>query len=111
MALLFSLTIGSLITCGVYLLLRARTFPVVLGLTLVSYAVNLFLFLSGRLTPDSAPLVIPEIVGPIQDLRGDKLVSVLVHDPQFHLGEKAAGHSPDPQVTATASGTGRITCR
>ena len=42
--------IGVLTGCGVYLVLRARTFPVVLGLTLLSYAVNLFLFAIGRLT-------------------------------------------------------------
>ncbi|MCL4117867.1 UNVERIFIED_CONTAM: hypothetical protein GTU68_005057 [Idotea baltica] len=35
--------------CGVFLLLRARTFSVILGLTLISYAVNLFLFAMGRL--------------------------------------------------------------
>ncbi|HTN49678.1 MAG TPA: Na+/H+ antiporter subunit C, partial [Burkholderiaceae bacterium] len=39
---------GVLMGCGVYLLLRARTFDVVLGLTLVSYAVNVFIFLMGR---------------------------------------------------------------
>ena len=39
-----------------YLLLRARTYPVLLGLTLLSYAVNLFLFASGRLIVASAPL-------------------------------------------------------
>jgi multicomponent K+:H+ antiporter subunit C len=47
---LVSLVIGVLTACGVYLALRGRTFPVVLGLTLLSYAVNLFLFAMGRLT-------------------------------------------------------------
>lgn len=41
--------IGFLAFCGIYLLLRARTFPVALGLTLLSYAINLFLFSMGRL--------------------------------------------------------------
>ena len=49
MELLLAVAIGILTTSGVYLLLRARTFPVVLGLTLVSYAVNLLLFAMGRL--------------------------------------------------------------
>jgi multicomponent K+:H+ antiporter subunit C len=49
--------IGILTACGVFLMLRARTFPVVLGLTLLSYAVNLFLFASGRLMLDAPPLV------------------------------------------------------
>ena len=47
---LIALVIGVLTASGVYLSLRARTFPVVLGLTLLSYAVNVFLFAMGRLT-------------------------------------------------------------
>lgn len=47
---LISLAIGVLTASGVYLTLRARTFPVVLGLTLLAYAVNIFLFAMGRLT-------------------------------------------------------------
>jgi len=54
--LLVAVGIAVLTACGVYLLLRARTFPVLLGLTLLSYAVNLFLFASGRLIVRSAPL-------------------------------------------------------
>ncbi|WP_313517954.1 Na+/H+ antiporter subunit C [Pseudomonas sp.] len=49
MEALFAVTLGVLTACGVYLLLRARVFPVVMGLTLISYAVNLFLFGMGRL--------------------------------------------------------------
>ena len=56
MEALFAIAIGTLTSCAVYLLLRARTFPVLLGLTLLSYAVNLFLFASGRLVVASAPL-------------------------------------------------------
>jgi len=47
---LISLAIGVLTASGVYLTLRARTFPVVMGLTLLAYAVNVFLFSMGRLT-------------------------------------------------------------
>lgn len=47
---LIALIIGVLTASGVYLTLRARTFPVVLGLTLLAYGVNLFLFAMGRLT-------------------------------------------------------------
>ena len=57
MELWFAIVVGLITTSGVYLLLRARTFPVVLGLSLLGYAVNIFLFASGRLTVDSAPLV------------------------------------------------------
>jgi len=49
MELLIALSIGVLVACGVYLVLRASTFPVVMGLTLLSYATNLFLFAMGRL--------------------------------------------------------------
>lgn len=54
MELLYSSSVGLLVACGVFLILRARTFPVVLGLTMLSYAVNLFLFASGRLSLNKA---------------------------------------------------------
>lgn len=57
MELLLATGIGVLVASGVYLLLRARTFPVVLGLALLSYAVNLFLFAMGRLTTFRAPII------------------------------------------------------
>lgn len=60
MELILSLAIGLLSGCGVYLMLRARTFPVILGLTLLSYAVNLFLFASGRLVLNAPPIISPE---------------------------------------------------
>ncbi|MCK6451445.1 MAG: Na+/H+ antiporter subunit C [Alphaproteobacteria bacterium] len=49
--------IGILTAAGVYLLMRRRTFPVVIGLSLLSYAVNLFLFATGRLVVDRPPIV------------------------------------------------------
>lgn len=57
MELLVASGIGFVTSCGIYLLLRGRTFPVVLGLTLLAYAVNVFIFVMGRLTPDAAPIV------------------------------------------------------
>ena len=54
---LASLTVGVLVACGVYLVLRARTFPVAIGLSLLSYAVNLFLFFTGRLVGGAPPLI------------------------------------------------------
>jgi len=56
MEALVAIAIGVLVAAGLYLVLRARTFPVLLGMTLLSYAVNLFLFASGRLVVASAPL-------------------------------------------------------
>lgn len=49
--------VGILMACGIYLLLRARTFPVVLGLALVSYAVSLFLLSMGRLSTGRPPII------------------------------------------------------
>lgn len=56
METLIAIVLGVLVACGVYLLLRARIFPVILGLTLLSYAANLFVFTMGRLTRDGAPV-------------------------------------------------------
>jgi len=55
--LLLALGIGTLTGCGVWLLLRARTFDAVLGLTLISYAVNLFIFVMGRWKTGAPPII------------------------------------------------------
>ena len=57
MEALAALTVAVVVACGVYLVLRARTFPVVMGLALLSYAVNLFLFFTGRLVSGAPPLI------------------------------------------------------
>lgn len=57
MEILVASAIGTMTAGGVYLLLRLRTFPVVLGLALLSYAVNVFLFSSGRLAIDMSPIL------------------------------------------------------
>lgn len=49
--------IGVLTAAGVYLLLRTRTFDVILGLTLLSYATNLLIFSSGRLVVGKPPVL------------------------------------------------------
>ncbi|PID50160.1 MAG: Na+/H+ antiporter subunit C [Proteobacteria bacterium] len=49
MELLIALSIGVMVSCGVYLILRPSTFPLVVGLTFLSYAVNVFLFSMGGL--------------------------------------------------------------
>ncbi|MDZ7854834.1 Na+/H+ antiporter subunit C [Sphaerotilus sp.] len=57
MLLLLALFIGTLTGCGVWMLLRARTFDTILGLTLLSYAVNLFIFAMGRVKVAATPIV------------------------------------------------------
>ena len=59
MEIVLAIAIGVLTGSGVYLLLRPRTFQVIMGLTLLSYAVNLFIFSMGRLKVDSEPVLIP----------------------------------------------------
>ena len=55
--LVISAAIGLLTGSGVWLLLRPRTFQVAVGLSLLSYAVNLFIFSMGRLRSGAAPIV------------------------------------------------------
>lgn len=57
MEAIYAFCVGILSTCGFFLVLRGRTFTVVIGLTLLSYAVNLFLFASGRLKLDGAAVL------------------------------------------------------
>ncbi len=47
--LLLASGIGLITATAVYLMLRARTFAVVLGISILGYAVNLFLFSTGRI--------------------------------------------------------------
>ena len=51
--------IGVVTASGIYLILRGRTWPVVLGLSLLGYAVNVFIFAMGRLWQDAAPILSP----------------------------------------------------
>ncbi|MEJ6078385.1 Na+/H+ antiporter subunit C [Vibrio sp. 1-Bac 57] len=50
MELVYAVCVGFMSACGIFLMLRGHTFTLVIGLTLLSYAVNLFLFASGGLT-------------------------------------------------------------
>ena len=78
MEALFAIVIGVLVACGIYLILRARTFTVVLGLTLFGYAVNVFLFATGRLVIDSAPLALPSVVSPPDPLPQALVLTAIV---------------------------------
>lgn len=57
MELVLALAIGTLAGSGIYLLLRPRTFQVIMGLSLLGYAVNLFIFGMGRLRFGAAPVI------------------------------------------------------
>jgi multicomponent K+:H+ antiporter subunit C len=60
MELVFASAIGVLAGSGVWLVLRPRTFQVLMGLTLLSYATNLFIFGMGRLQLGRAPIITGE---------------------------------------------------
>lgn len=49
--------LGLVTASGVYLLLRGRTFSVVLGLSLLGYAANVFIFATGRLWVNAGPVL------------------------------------------------------
>lgn len=57
MELVLSLGIGILTASGVWLILRPRTYQVIIGLSLLSYAVNLFIFGVGGLKKNAPPLL------------------------------------------------------
>ncbi|MFP5461462.1 MAG: Na+/H+ antiporter subunit C [Gammaproteobacteria bacterium] len=57
MEAVFALAIGAMVGSGVWLVLRPRTFQVIMGLSLISYGVNLFIFGMGRLVVGRAPVV------------------------------------------------------
>lgn len=69
--------IGSLTAGGTYLLLRARTFDVIFGLTLLSYATNLLIFSSGRLTVGKPPVLQPGLEATLAN-HSDPLPQALV---------------------------------
>ena len=60
MEALLATGLGAVTATGVYLLLRGRTYPVVLGLTLIGYAVNVFIFVMGRLWSNAQPILVGE---------------------------------------------------
>lgn len=62
MELVLALGIGVLAGSGVWLLLRPRTFQVIIGLSLLSYAVNLFIFVMGWVRGGAAPILDPASV-------------------------------------------------
>lgn len=63
MEALIAIAIGSLTASGIYLMLRQRTFPVIIGLTLLSYAVNVFIFAAGRLVPGLPAIIAKDAAG------------------------------------------------
>jgi len=64
MELVLALAIGVLAASGTWLLLRPRTFQVIMGLSLLSYAVNIFIFAMGRLKSGAPPVLAGDVMDP-----------------------------------------------
>lgn len=77
MELILALAIGVLSGAGIWLLLRPRTFQVIMGLSLLSYAVNLFIFSMGRLNQNMAPVIIDGVLQDVAEY-ADPLPQALV---------------------------------
>ena len=77
MEVILAIAIGILGGCGVWLVLRPRTFQVLMGLSLLSYAVNLFIFAMGSLSLDKEPIVQPGVLPNLENYT-DPLPQALV---------------------------------
>ena len=78
MELLVATAIGFVTACAVYLMLRGRTFSVVLGLALLGYAVNFFIFVMGRLAVGVPPLVADGVAGQADPLPQALVLTAIV---------------------------------
>ncbi|MEO6279382.1 Na+/H+ antiporter subunit C [Roseateles sp.] len=77
MEIVISLAIGVLASAGVWLVLRPRSFQVLIGLALLAYAVNLFIFSVGSLSIDKEPIVKPGLAADLVNY-SDPLPQALV---------------------------------
>ncbi|MEN5082853.1 Na+/H+ antiporter subunit C [Bosea sp. TWI1241] len=77
MELTLAIAIGVITGSGVWLVLRPRTYQLVIGLSLLAYAVNLFIFSMGRLRIGAAPVLGPGGAGSAADL-ADPIPQALV---------------------------------
>jgi multicomponent K+:H+ antiporter subunit C len=77
MEVILAIAIGVLGGSGVWLVLRPRTSQLIMGLALLSYAVNLFIFSMGSLLLDRAPIIQPGLLPNLSDYT-DPLPQALV---------------------------------
>lgn len=107
MEAVLSLGLGILSACGIYLVLRPSSFSIVLGLTLLSYAVNLLIFFSGRLSARTPPLVLSGTTGHADPLPQALVLTAIVIGfgmtaYLIALALRAKGESGTDQVDAGA---------
>ena len=77
MEVVLAIAIGVLTGCGVWLILRPRTFQLLVGLSLISYAVNLFIFSTGGLAINKEPIIVDGIAPTLSNYT-DPVPSALV---------------------------------
>lgn len=77
MEAVLAIAIGILTGSGVWLILRPRTFQLLIGLSLITYAVNLFIFSTGGLVIDREPILIDGIAPTLSNY-ADPVPSALV---------------------------------
>ena len=65
MELVLAISVGVVFGAGIWLILRPRTFQLITGSLLMSYAVNLFIFAMGRLV-DRPPITPTPAIDPAQ---------------------------------------------
>ena len=76
MEIVIALAVGVMFGSGIWLILRPRTFQLITGLLLMSYAVNIFIFAMGRLTVDRPPITLSPDIEPAHHV--DPLPQALV---------------------------------
>jgi multicomponent Na+:H+ antiporter subunit C len=57
MEVMLAVLTGVLVTAGAYLMMSGKTLPYLFGLTMISNAANILIFVAGRLTFGEPPLV------------------------------------------------------
>jgi multicomponent K+:H+ antiporter subunit C len=77
MEIVLAVAVGAFAGSGVWLILRPRTFQVIIGLSLLSYAVNLFILSMGRLRTGAPPVLATRGAGD-PSLYADPLPQALV---------------------------------
>ena len=77
MELLIALAIGFLVAIGIWLVLRPRTFQVILGLSFFSYGINLFIVTCGGVRTKAAPFLPPVGNLPVENM-ADPLPQAMV---------------------------------
>ena len=78
MEALMAITIGLLTALGVYLVLRARSYSVILGIMMLSYAVNLFLLSMGRISASTPPVIVEGATGHADPLPQALILTAIV---------------------------------